>query len=351
LVRFLRGQLVDGEQRGDVVEADADGRIRRLIGDAGRAVPLAAAGNPFGVAGLLEAGGGRAFDLDATELAVLAGRHSGEDLHVRTLQALLRRVGIPAAALACGSQGMPLDRLTAARLTRDGDRPGPLRHACSGEHVTILLLAKLGGWTTADYWRDDHPALRRYWAVVGQALGIDLDERPTVLDRCGLPTPVVTLAEVARAFAFLAEPRRLPADDPRASLAAAVAQVRDAMVSHPELVSGSRDRVEAALMKAAPGRIVAIGGLDPLHAAALLPLPAGGDDGAGSGLAIRLEAPGGEQALAAAAVEAVRQLGVLDDRALRLLGRYHRPAVRDPHGRAVAELVPAFDLAPVGELL
>ena len=36
---------------------------------------------------------------------------------------------------------------------------------------------------------------------------------------------------------------------------------------------------------------------------------------------------------------------------LRDLARYHRPAVLDPHGRVVAETVPEFELAPVGELI
>jgi len=44
----------------------------------------------------------------------MASSHSGEDLHVRTLQALFRRTGITGAALACGAEGMPLDALTAA---------------------------------------------------------------------------------------------------------------------------------------------------------------------------------------------------------------------------------------------
>jgi hypothetical protein len=42
---------------------------------------------------------------------------------------------------------------------------------------------------------------------------------------------------------------------------------------------------------------------------------------------------------------------VLDGQSLRVLGRYHRPASLDPHGRVVAEAHPSFDLAPVGELI
>jgi hypothetical protein len=48
-------------------------------------------------------------------------------------------------------------------------------------------------------------------------------------------------------------------------------------------------------------------------------------------------------------VESLRQAGVLEGQALRVLARYHRPPSLDPHGRVVGEAVPDFELAPVGE--
>ena len=70
---------------------------------------------PFGVVALIEAGGIEAFDLEPSEIAIMASSHSGEDIHVRTIQAMFRRAGVSQALLACGADGMPLDVLTAAR--------------------------------------------------------------------------------------------------------------------------------------------------------------------------------------------------------------------------------------------
>jgi hypothetical protein len=42
---------------------------------------------------------------------------------------------------------------------------------------------------------------------------------------------------------------------------------------------------------------------------------------------------------------------VLDGQALRVLARYHRPTILDPHGRVGAESIAEFELAPVGELI
>ena len=66
---------------------------------------------------------------------------------------------------------MPLDALTAARLARDGEKAGPVRHMCSGQHSSMILLARLRGWPLEDYWHDDHPAQVAYRAAVAAAFG------------------------------------------------------------------------------------------------------------------------------------------------------------------------------------
>jgi hypothetical protein len=50
-------------------------------------------------------------------------------------------------------------------------------------------------------------------------------------------------------------------------------------------------------------------------------------------------------------VETLRQIGALDAPTARTLARYHRPKATDPRGNPVAEAVPQFELAPLGELL
>jgi hypothetical protein len=70
------------------------------------------------------------------------------------------------------------------------------------------------------------------------------------------------------------------------------------------------------------------------------------------GMAVKIEdGDGYDRATWAASVDALRQAGVLDGQALRVLARYHRPAILDPHGRVGAEAIPEFELAPLGELI
>ena len=349
----MRAGVVESVHRGDIVEADAAGRVLRLVGDPERLVNLRSAVKPFGLLALLGAGGEAELDLTSEEIAIMASSHSGEDVHVRTIQAMYRRLGVPQSALACGSEGMPLDPLTASRLARDGERPGPLRHMCSGQHSVFILLAKLGGWDLGTYWEADHPAHRAYRSAVAAAYNVPSDQLRTGIDSCGVLTYAFPLHEVARAFAILADPDALPAGDPRTALAGHFVTVRDAMLRNADLVGGTHDRLDTSLMKALPGRIVSKNGREALQAMAILPgKRSSGLIHAATGMAVKIEDGSGyERGTWAATVEALRQAGALDGQALRMLGRYHRPSTVDSHGRTVAEAVADFDLAPMGELL
>ena len=152
----------------------------------------------------------------------MASSHSGEDLHVRTLQGLFRRAGVSQALLACGSEGVPLDALTAARLARDGEKAGPVRHMCSGQH-TVLAAAVAAPRLGADRLLEpSHPSQVAYrGGRRPRRSATTPDKLRTAIDGCGVETYAFPLREVARAYAMLADPTAIPADDPRSALAAA----------------------------------------------------------------------------------------------------------------------------------
>ena len=100
LVRQVRNGVEESVHRGDIVEVDAAGRIapgaRRPRPRRQPSIGV----KPFALLALLEAGGVKEFELEPAELAIMASSHSGEDLHVRTLQAMFRRTGVSQAGLA-----------------------------------------------------------------------------------------------------------------------------------------------------------------------------------------------------------------------------------------------------------
>jgi L-asparaginase II len=224
---------------------------------------------------------------------------------------------------------------------------------CSGQHAVSLLLSKLKGWEPEDYWQPSHPSQAAYRAAVARAFAVKPADLQTAIDGCGVETYGFPLREVARAYAMLADPTALPAKDPRRTLAESLTIVRDAMLAEPEMVAGRHDRLDTSLMKAAPGRVISKAGMEALRGIAILAGPrAGSTDSGPSGLAVKIEdGDGYDRGTWAASIEALRQTGALDGQALRVLARYHRPTVLDPHGRVGAEAVAEFELAPVGELI
>jgi L-asparaginase II len=353
LVRQVRNGIEESVHRGDIVESDASGRLIRAVGDPDRIVTLRSTVKPFGVVALIDAGGIEAFDLEPPEIAIMASSHSGEDFHVRTIQGMFRRAGVSQNYLACGSEGMPLDVLTAARLARDGEKASAIRHMCSGQHAVSLLLSRLKGWDLETYWQPEHPSQVAYRAAVARAFATTPERLLTAIDGCGVETYGFPLRQVAQAYAFLADPAGIAKRDPRSSVAPALTVVRDAMLANPEMIAGRHDRLDTSLMKAAEGRLISKAGMEALRAVAITPGPRSGTLlDAASGVAVKIEdGDGSDRGTWAASVEALRQVGVLDAGALRALARYHRPTLLDPHGRVGAESVPEFELAPVGELI
>lgn len=350
LVEVRRGDLVESRHRGHVVQVNAYGDIERAVGDPAIEVTLRSAVKPFALAALVESGAADDLRLSAPELAVMAASHTGEDRHVRTLQGVFRRAGVSQSFLRCGA-GMPADRRTAARLARDGEDPGPIRHQCSGFHAASILLARFSDWSLEDYDQPSHPSQAAVRSAVARSFGVPESALRTAVDDCGLQTYLFPLVAVARAFAFLADPAgREPAPGEGSGLVAALTRIRDAMIAAPDMVGGTDGVLDTLLMQTLGGRAVSKGGAEGLRGVGLLPEARGAGKPA-AGVAVRIEDGDlGARANRAVTVEALDQLGVLDDRARRLLSLHHRPLVRSPAGEVIAQVVAGFGLAPISEL-
>lgn len=348
LAEVRRGDVVESRHRGHVVQVGADGAIERAIGDPSVEVTLRSAVKPFALVALIVSGAADELRLSNEELAVMAASHTGEDRHVRTLQSVFRRAGLSQTFLRCGTQ-MPSDRRTAARLARDGEAPGPIRHQCSGFHAASILLSRHSEWTVEDYDRPEHPSQVAVREVVARAFGTRPGDLRTAVDDCGLATYVFPLVDVARAFTLLADPAGV-ADATQADLVAPLARIRDAMMAAPDMVAGTDGALDTLLMQTFPRTLVSKGGAEGLRGVGILP----GGRGSGrpaAGLAVRIDdGDGHARANRAVTVEALDQLDVLDGRARRVLSLQHRPETRSPSGEVIAHTQAGFSLAPISEL-
>jgi L-asparaginase II len=345
LVEVRRGQTVESRHRGHIVQVDDRGRIMHAVGAPSTEVMLRSTVKPFGVVALIESGAADDLALTPAELAIMCASHTGEDKHVRTLQAIFRRASVTQALLRCGTEGAPSDALTAARLARDGETPGAIRHGCSGFHAASILMSAYAGWSVEGYADPSHRSQVAVREAVARLFGRKPETLRTATDNCGVLTYEVTLLELARAYLLLADPEGPAADGAKSQSAPALRRVRDAMMGAPDMVGGTYDNLDTELMRRRPGRLVAKAGAEGMRAIGLV----AHDDVGASGIAIKIEdGDMGRRAIKAASVETLAQVGVLDERDLRAMAAYHHPTVLAPGGGEAATALPRFELAAVG---
>jgi L-asparaginase II len=312
------------------------------LGDSRAVVFIRSSAKPFQLAPFVASGRFDAYDFPAPveALAIMSASHFGEDRHARTVQALLRAGGLTRDVLACGTHP-PFDRETAERLIRDGEPPSTLRHNCSGKHAGMALHAKAADWPIDTYWQPDHPTQQLALDTVATLSDVPRQKVALATDGCGVVSFGIPLHGLALMFARLADPSGVA--DP--SLRAALERIRDAMMAHPELIGGDRRSMDTALMRAAPGRLVAKGGAEGVQAVGILagqPKPAA----EAAGLAVKIEdGDAARRARSVTTIAALRQMGVLDEATIAdRLADFASPPIVDPRGDPSGEVRAAFTL-------
>jgi L-asparaginase II len=333
LAAVERGGRVESVHRGSVVIAGRDGRVRYLAGDPATPLYLRSACKPLQALPLVEGGGVEKFGLTEAELAVVCASHAAEPVHIHAVASILSKIGLDVSALRCGPH-MPIDPAAAAALARGGRDPEPIHNNCSGKHSGMLASCVLYGWPTETYLDPGHPLQRRIAVLIAEFCGA-AEPLAVGTDGCGVPTFYATVAQLARAFAQLADPRDLPA--PRA---AAVRRIGDAMAAHPVMVSGT-GRLATSLMEVLGDRLFCKGGAEGGFGIALR--------SRGLGIAVKIE-DGNARAMGPILIEVLRQLGAVGPAEINALAAHAHPAVTNTRGDTVGAIRPLVHLhepAPV----
>ncbi|MGH2523343.1 MAG: asparaginase, partial [Anaerolineales bacterium] len=293
---------------------------------------------PFQAIPLVESGAAEAFRLTPRELALACASHRGLEMHVEAVAAMQMKIGVSEEDLLCGTHP-PEDPQVAKHLHREGLEPTPNRHNCSGKHTGMLAQAKHRGLPLADYINPSHRVQQSILSAFAEMCSLKPGEVVIGIDGCSAPNFAVPLLSAATAYARLADPRRLPA-----ARALTLRTIFAAMTSHPDMVRAPGG-FDTELMHARPGVIVAKGGAEGYYG---MGVAAGAlsHDSPGLGIALKI-ADGAGRAVPPVALEALRQLGILDDTALERLagfGYAPRTPVKNRRGLAAGEMRPCFEL-------
>jgi L-asparaginase II len=339
LVEVWRGGIVESRHRGHVVACDGDGKIVARLGEPEVVTYLRSSGKPFQALPLVASGAADRFGFTPPEIAIACGSHSGEPVHEATVAGMLEKIGLDESALKCGAHE-PFSPEATAELRRRGEKPRVLQNNCSGKHAGMLALALHLGAPTETYDEPDNPVQQSILRAVAQFSGVAASQIVEGTDGCGVPVFGLSIRAMALMYARLVAP---PSDFDEMTRDAA-ARIVAAMIGSPEMVGGTRERLDTELMRVARGGIISKIGAEGVYTVGVLPskrFPRG------LGLALKIEDGEDRRARPTVVIESLRQLDALDADALERLTPYSSFAIRNHRGDRVGEVRAAFELERV----
>jgi L-asparaginase II len=335
LVEVTRGTLVESRHRGYIAVVDAAGAVVTSLGDIRTPAWFRSAAKPFQPLPIITSGAAAHYGFTPRELAVIAGSHSGEIAHLETVLSILNKIGLDESALQCGAH-MPFDDVSAKQLRAENGEPGALHNNCSGKHAGMLAVAKYIGEPLENYLDPEHPIQRLIRTTLARFADEPVDEIKIAVDGCGAPVFGLSVEAMARSYA-----RLVCASDAgiEPSLAEAAGDVVNAMIEYPEMVGGTRGRLDTDLMLAAKGEIISKVGAEGTQ---LLGVKPSERYPKGLGVAIKIEDGDVRRARDPVVIETLRQLGLLDDAQLDALARYARSTIFNHRKIEVGEVRTCF---------
>jgi L-asparaginase II len=336
LVEVRRGAITESRHRGHIVAAEPDGKVIAYAGAPENVTFLRSSAKPLQALPLLVSGAAEHFGFNDEEVALACGSHSGESIHTETAASMLRKIGLTSAALKCGTHE-PFSPEVTRELRARGEQPNVLQNNCSGKHVGMLALALHLGAPTETYDSPENPVQLAIARTVAQFSDIPLEDISVGVDGCGVPVFGITIKAMALAYARLVSP---PADFEK-PVRDACRRIVKAMTTYPELIGGTKERLDTEIMRGAKGRVVSKVGAEGVYTAGILPCEEWPN---GLGLALKIEDGDDHRARPTVVIESLNQLGVLRDESLEAVARYAFFPVRNRRDEVVGEIRASFSL-------
>jgi L-asparaginase II len=327
LVETTRGDTLENVHFGHVAVTDTQGRVLASAGDPQRVSFTRSTLKPLQALPFMQGGGARHFGLTPANLAMLCASHNGEPMHVEQVENILAKADVSYQRLQCGCHVPYFAELGAWPPPAPGSYD-ERHHNCSGKHSGFVAHCVQHGLPLENYVDPAHPLQQAIRRDVAAAVGLEEGQLAMGIDGCSAPNYAMPLASLARGFARLASGK---ADT---QFGESFEPLAAAMTAHPELVSGT-GRNDVALMKAGRGDWVSKVGADGVQVVA--------SRGRGEALAIKV-ADGNKLALFAATVEALEQLGWLDDGQREALRPWRNETIASIKGAPVGRRRAVFRL-------
>lgn len=347
LFEVTRGDIVESIHYGSIAVVDSNGKLLASYGDPHMVAFTRSSAKPFQAIPFVEHGGMEHFGYTLRELAISCASHIGSDLHVQTIEALQKKIGINESHLQCGAH-FPENVRALKDLILNNESPTANRNNCSGKHTTMLAYAKLRGYSLENYLDIDRPVQQDILASFADLCLIQPSEIFLGTDGCSAPNFAVPLFNAALGMARLCDPRALPE-----SRANACQRITSAMMAHPEMISGHGE-FDCELMTAGEGKVVTKRGAEGFQIIGLMP-GALGNDSPGIGIAFKVtdgdatrvgsDLVSSSRVRPAVTLEILRQLGTLSPKQEQALAGFGPvSSVKNHRGIVTGQSRPVFEL-------
>lgn len=239
-----RGEFLECVHNGQAVVVDGSGQIVDAWGDPEANLLPRSSSKMIQALPLIESGAADAFGLKSEHLALACASHNGAHIHTDRVNTWISELGLTDDDFRCGPQE-PNDREAREELICSHTSPCQVHNNCSGKHAGFLTLNKhLGGGS--EYIDPSHPVQK---AILAAQEEITDETSPGYgVDGCSAPNFGGSLYGFAKAMAFYAN-----AVEGRSARDSAAVRLRNAMMSHPELVAGE-GRACTELMREMKGK-------------------------------------------------------------------------------------------------
>lgn len=327
LVETRRGGTLECLHFGALAVCDTQGRVLAGAGDPHWVTFTRSTLKPLQALPFVQGGGVQHFGLTRANVALLCASHNGEAMHVAQVDEILAKAGVGYRRLQCGCHApMFGERDDAPVAPASVDERN---HNCSGKHSGFLAYCVQHGLPLEDYLDPQHPLQQAIRRAVAAAVGMGEGELAMGIDGCSAPNYAMPLSALARGFARLATGIQDP------EFGTGFAALGEAMSTHPELVSGT-GRNDLDFMRAGRGDWITKVGADGVQVVA--------SRSRGQALALKVS-DGSKLACYAATVEALDQLGWLDDAQRQALRPWRWETIASVKGAAVGTRAPVFTLS------
>jgi L-asparaginase II len=327
LIEMTRNATLENQHYGAVAVVNLKGDVIASAGDAHwmtftRSTLKALQALPF-----MQSEGDVAMKFDARDIAMMCASHNGEDMHVTQVESMLTKAGQQYKALECGCH-VPLIFSFFDKAAPAGVRYDERYNNCSGKHAGFVACCVHHSWPVKGYIELDHPAQRAIRRDVARVVGMDEMQMPVGTDGCSAPNYAMPLSKLAYGYARLASGAR------DAQFGASFEKLSSAMRAHPDLVSGT-GRNDEALMRVGRGDWVTKVGADGVQVVSSV--------SRGEAFALKI-IDANKQALYAATIEVLEQLGWLDDAQREALEPWRARKIINARGLMVGERKAVFTL-------